>query len=83
MIDRFHTSETGNELLRHASHLKIDLYRDEDAGGLQVHFELSGMVGQPDDNMLGGVGIAGASDLRFLAELMKKFERSDGGPAGP
>jgi hypothetical protein len=74
MIDRFKASGTGAELLRRADHLKINLYREAD-GGIQASFELSGSVGQPDDDMLGGVGVAEPNDLRFLGELMRHFEK--------
>lgn len=75
MIDRFKTSDTGAELLRRADHLKINLYRGDD-GDIHADFELSGSVGRPDEDAFGGVGVAEPNDLRFLGELMKRFERT-------
>ncbi len=71
MINRF-LDDTGEELLRRASHLRVDLFRDDE--GVQVAFRLTGSIGQPDENILGGVGVAAQSDLAFLTSLIKRFE---------
>jgi hypothetical protein len=78
-INRFNTTEIGNELLRRAQHLQVDLYKT-DEGDIEANFTIRGQVGQPDDDTLGGIGVAEPSDLRFLADLMKSFERKEGSP---
>jgi len=75
MIDRFNQTDAAEQLLRRADHLKINLYRSDD--GIQATFELSGSVGQPDEDFCGGVGVAEPSDLKFLAALMRQFEKRE------